>query len=358
MTWRAWFRSAVLLALAPVAPGSEAEPDLCTTRCGGLPAVQAVRDPGLRGKKAHLVGAAIGFALGRGLRERSPEPHLLRGWRGADAAVIGGAAFVQFALPRLWRHTEPELGDGAMSDCVGTVRTTSALGPLDRALRGALAGGDARGSRRLQWRKNWGAVSDVSLGATLALGLGASHARLERDLLVVVGSVGAAGAVTDRLKHLTHRPRPFLYHCAAAEGADLCEEDAQLSFPSGHAAMSFAAAVAAGRIADFRGSKDRGRIWATGLTLATTTGLLRIAADKHHASDVVVGAALGGLAGWYIPKLHKPRPRESDRTEVSSLPSAPAMVALPLRLGTRRGLATFGAGLLPGGAVVSVGARW
>jgi len=31
--------------------------------------------------------------------------------------------------------------------------------------------------------------------------------------------------------------------------------------------------------------------------------------DQHYATDVLTGRAAGGLAGWLIPKLHKP-----DRT--------------------------------------------
>jgi len=46
-------------------------------------------------------------------------------------------------------------------------------------------------------------------------------------------------------------------------------------------------------------------VWGVGLTLAGTTGYLRIAADKHYASDVLIGAVLGSAAGLILPRwLH------------------------------------------------------
>ena len=45
-------------------------------------------------------------------------------------------------------------------------------------------------------------------------------------------------------------------------------------------------------------------MWAAGLTLATLTGYLREAADKHYLSDVLTGAAVGAAVGWAIPYLH------------------------------------------------------
>ena len=37
------------------------------------------------------------------------------------------------------------------------------------------------------------------------------------------------------------------------------------------------------------------------LATATATGVLRMGADKHYASDVVVGAALGVTVGYLLP---------------------------------------------------------
>ena len=34
------------------------------------------------------------------------------------------------------------------------------------------------------------------------------------------------------------------------------------------------------------------------------TGILRIAADRHWATDILAGAAIGGLVGYAVPALH------------------------------------------------------
>jgi membrane-associated phospholipid phosphatase len=59
------------------------------------------------------------------------------------------------------------------------------------------------------------------------------------------------------------------------------------------------------------------------LTFATATGVLRVMSDQHYASDVLTGMAAGGLAGWLIPKVHKP-----DRTAPSRARASPTVPAV------------------------------
>ncbi len=358
----------LVFAGLPEPPEGSTSTTLCSSLCRDAIAVQGVSNGGVRGLKARVVGAALGFAVGRAMRVRPEGAISLSGWRNADAAVLGSAAAAEFVVPRIWHHKEPDLARGTMSDCRGLPPSASALNWLDRAARRAVVAGDPAPRvddpealrHALDRRRLWDNLSDVTLGATLGLGLGTSHSRIERDMLTLAETVGATMVVTDRIKHLLHRPRPFLQHCQAASPEEFCEPDAQLSFFSGHSATAFAAAVAVGRIAGFRGSRDEARIWATGLTLATATGVLRVAADKHHATDVLVGAAVGSLAGWYIPKLHKPKTRgPTDHAASRSNPaSAPAVTSLPLAFGRRRGVVVVGAGLLPGGGAISLRAAW
>jgi membrane-associated phospholipid phosphatase len=68
-----------------------------------------------------------------------------------------------------------------------------------------------------------------------------------------------------------------------------------------------AIAVASGMCASLRGEQNAWAVWATGVPLAVATGYLRIAADKHYASDVLVGATFGALFGAGVPLLlHRP----------------------------------------------------
>jgi len=42
---------------------------------------------------------------------------------------------------------------------------------------------------------------------------------------------------------------------------------------------------------------------AWGLTVASLTGTMRLVADEHWASDVLLGAGLGWISGYYLPQL-------------------------------------------------------
>ena len=61
--------------------------------------------------------------------------------------------------------------------------------------------------------------------------------------------------------------------------------------------------VSAGTIASRRGSRHAPWIWAGGLAFAGSTGYLRIAADRHFLTDVLVGASVGAAAGLVLPRL-------------------------------------------------------
>jgi hypothetical protein len=74
------------------------------------------------------------------------------------------------------------------------------------------------------------------------------------------------------------------------------------SFPSGHAAMAFAAA----RSIDKEFRKDCIWIPIAGYAAATAVGIERIASDRHHWYDVVAGAGIGFGAAeltWWLSDL-------------------------------------------------------
>lgn len=77
----------------------------------------------------------------------------------------------------------------------------------------------------------------------------------------------------------------------------------QLSFPSGHASMAFAAARSIDK--EFRSES----IWIpiAGYAAATAVGIERVANNKHHWYDVVAGAGLGvgaaELTWWLSDKM-------------------------------------------------------
>ena len=52
-----------------------------------------------------------------------------------------------------------------------------------------------------------------------------------------------------------------------------------------------------------RGYRIAPGVWGTGLTVAVGAGWLRIAADKHYATDVLVGMLAGSAVGVALPLL-------------------------------------------------------
>lgn len=339
----------------PPAPGALArEASVCSRRCAGLEAVE-VAEPGLSQREATALGLALGFGLGLALGDGG-DGLPLAGWRPADAAVLGSAVAVDLAPRTLWRHEAPDLLGGRWTDCdaVADGSLRDGLGGLDRAVRSRLAG-KGRDPATLRRRARFDRISYSTLGAALALPLGAAGRHPERDLLVTVETLGLAGAATEAVKHVFHRPRPFVHFCEPAAPGDLCSHDAQQSFFSGHAALAFAGAVAAGRMAHLRGASNEGAIWASGLTLATSTAVLRVAADKHYATDVLVGLLVGSAAGWWVPSLHRPPPAPAGSAQgpVTEV----ALVRVPLRL-PALGRSSVGFGLPAGGASVWVSRRW
>ena len=72
-----------------------------------------------------------------------------------------------------------------------------------------------------------------------------------------------------------------------------------------------------------------GVIWAVGLAGAATVGYLRIAADQHYFTDVLVGAAAGSAIGFAVPYgFH----RGAGALAVSPLPGGGAMLTVTAHL--------------------------
>jgi membrane-associated phospholipid phosphatase len=110
----------------------------------------------------------------------------------------------------------------------------------------------------------------------------------------IAGSVNAVAwtfALTSFAKGAFGRKRPVMYTDIAPEASN--SVNSQRSMPSGHTSMAFALAtsywLSRRKLAD--GDKPWMR-WAL-MAGATGIGVLRVAAGKHHPSDVLIGAGVG-----------------------------------------------------------------
>ena len=106
-----------------------------------------------------------------------------------------------------------------------------------------------------------------------------------------IASVGVSYVAKSALKKMIKEERP--------------DHSDNGSFPSGHAAMAFAAA----RSIDKEFRKESIWIPIAGYAAATAVGVQRVASDRHHWYDVVAGGALGfgaaELTWWLSDKVFK-----------------------------------------------------
>jgi hypothetical protein len=108
--------------------------------------------------------------------------------------------------------------------------------------------------------------------------------------------------LVEPVKFATHRERP--------DGSN------SQSFPSGHAAITFAAAAVIERHLGWKHS-----IWAYGI--ASYVAASRLHDNKHYLSDVVFGAAVGSIAGRTVTR----HGREAWSLGATALPGGVAITA-------------------------------
>ena len=149
-------------------------------------------------------------------------------------------------------------------------------------------------------------------------------------------SIVIAGTTTWILKSLAGRARPYVSKDTSPADFQLFagfRNGDRMSFPSGHTTTAFAAASAV--TSEFR------RIWPSHSWLvgpamyggATLVGLSRMYHDKHWASDVVVGAAIGTFTGLKVVRYSHAHPNNRlDRAVLKNRVSSPPIPVATFRI--------------------------
>lgn len=122
------------------------------------------------------------------------------------------------------------------------------------------------------------------------------------DLLLVLETTFSALVFNQAVKFAVARARPYTIGASAdllSMGGDVADNN--LSFFSGHSSLAFGLVSSAATIAYLRGYRLWWLAWVVGIPLATTTAVMRLAADKHWASDVIIGSSIGMIFGMVLP---------------------------------------------------------
>ncbi len=150
----------------------------------------------------------------------------------------------------------------------------------------------------------------VDAGA-VALGVHHNPDVAAQMALIDIQALTLSGATQFLASRIVARQRPYVQDCDPVTGKTFSRDcggtNDWKSFFSGHAAAAF---TSAGLMCVHHqhiplwggGAVDAWACtWAVGV--ATATGLFRVVADAHHASDVLVGAGVGWLYGYVMPRF-------------------------------------------------------
>jgi len=127
------------------------------------------------------------------------------------------------------------------------------------------------------------------------------------DILVISETLVATLAINNVIDLAIRRPRPLVYDSVNFTEAERLDNNAALSFPSGHTSSLFALGTVYSRLYMLRhpDSPLVVPIWVGTYSLGITTGISRVLAGKHFWTDVLAGASLGIATGLLIPWMHE-----------------------------------------------------
>jgi membrane-associated phospholipid phosphatase len=219
----------------------------------------------------------------------------------------------------------------------GFVVATVALAPLDRSLARELQDSSVQANHLLADAATgvrvMGSPGGLLLSGTVyAVG----QLRGDRDLsamgLHTAESILLAEFITNGIKHAAGRARPSQNPDDPADFTFLggFKDDEHRSFPSGHSTAAFAFAAAASTEVGERWPEHRVLVGTVLFSGASLVGLSRMYNNRHWASDVAMGAAIGSFTGWKVVRYTRRHPRNPiDRLFLGTGPSAPRVTLAP-----------------------------
>lgn len=146
---------------------------------------------------------------------------------------------------------------------------------------------------------NASSVTSLSIGVPAGIAIAGfiTHDRkLKKDALYMAGGYIFSALVTQSVKRIVDRQRPFEKYSFIIKRDD---ESGGLSFPSGHTSAAFCTATSVAL---------RYRKWyfvVPAYTFATSVAWARMYQGVHYPSDVFAGAVVGAGSAWLSYKAQK-----------------------------------------------------
>lgn len=224
-----------------------------------------------------------------------------------------------------WRRFQPVEGALTVAGGVASVglylttvtAPTRTSGPIlfDRWARDHLAASTPEGRQHAQIVSTipyWTGLSYPLLVDALAVTwLGRSHGDTALQMAMIDAEAYAyAGVLSFGANTIVRRARPEVSDCLKRGGTEATcggpGDSASVSFYSGHTSLAFTGAgltCAHHRNLPLYGGIGDGLVCALLIAASSVDAVGRIVADKHYATDVLVGASVGLSVGYLTPAL-------------------------------------------------------
>lgn len=127
------------------------------------------------------------------------------------------------------------------------------------------------------------------------------------DTVLFLESWGINGALTEGIRLMAQRPRPYVYN-NPQQGMD---PQNYVSFYSGHTSFTATACICLLLILIGRGAPTALLLLAAASSqcLIISTAVFRILAGRHFLTDVLAGAVMGSAVALFVALLHRPKPQ-------------------------------------------------
>lgn len=162
-----------------------------------------------------------------------------------------------------------------------------------------------------QWSMRAHRTSNVLFGvataASLATAIANQHGEQPLLPVVIIAESGFFSAgLTNTVKELVRRPRPYLYNGDVPASAHHPGEDA-VSFWSGHTANMAAVTFSTANLVQRSDASPalKTATWVGAALAPAAMGYLRVRAGRHFPTDVLTGYIVGAAVGFAVPYFHR-----------------------------------------------------